>query len=172
MLNHPIFQPRNVYLISLLVSIGALGAALVAQFAFDLKPCILCLYARIPYVILIAVCVVALLRNSKANETERLIFMVLVWLGFVASFAIAFFHVGVEQHWWQLTGGCPVEKLAAKTPDAMLAELLATPLAPCDKVAWKLFGLSIVIWNALLALVMNDYVLLALVAMKKRKQTP
>ena len=169
MLNHPIFQPRNVYLISLLVSIGALGAALVAQFAFDLKPCILCLYARIPYAILILVCIAALLRHNKASQTEQLVFMVLVWLGFVASFAIAFFHVGVEQHWWQLTGGCPVEKLGDKTAEQALAELLSTPLAACDKVAWELFGLSIVIWNALLALVMNDYVLLALVAMKKKK---
>lgn len=166
MFTHPIFQPRNVFLISLLVAIAALGAALVAQFGFGLKPCILCLYARIPYAVLIVVCAVALLRPDK----EHLFFLVLIWLGFVVAFAISFFHVGVEQHWWELAGGCPVEKLKALTPDEMLAELLATPLAKCDEVAWRLFGISIVIWNTLLALVMNDYVLMALVAMKTKKK--
>ena len=161
----PIFQPRNVFLISLLVAIGALGAALVAQFGFGLKPCVLCLYARIPYAVLIIISAVALLRPEK----EHLVFLVLIWLCFVAAFAVSFFHVGVEQHWWELTGGCPVEKLQAQTPDDMLAELLATPQAKCDQVAWRLFGMSIVIWNTLLALVMNDYLLMALVAMKKKK---
>ncbi|NDE90355.1 MAG: disulfide bond formation protein B [Alphaproteobacteria bacterium] len=157
-----IFAPSTVFLISLIVAISALGAAFVAQFSFGLKPCILCLYARVPYVFLIIVSVLALLNGEKHNR----LFLILLTIGFLASLAIAGFHVGVEQHWWELSGGCPVEKLAAKTSEEMLADLLATPLAPCDKVAWKVFDISIVIWNAALSLVMCAYLLLALLKKK------
>ncbi|MDX1921939.1 MAG: disulfide bond formation protein B [Alphaproteobacteria bacterium] len=155
-----LFHPRCVFILSLLVAIAALGAALVAQFVFDLKPCILCLYSRIPYALLIPLSLVALLYPEKNHR----LFLILIMVLFFASFCIAFFHIGVEQHWWQLSGGCPVEALdTTKTSEQMLAELLATPLAPCDKVAWRLFGISIVIWNAALALAMHDYVLIAFV---------
>ncbi len=160
----PIFFPRNVFLICLLVSIGALSAALVAQFGFDLKPCILCLYARIPYLCLIVICAVALLRPNK----EHSVWMLIIWFGFMAAFAISMFHVGVEQHWWELSGGCPVEKLGDKTPEQALAELLTTPMVACDKVAWKIFDVSVVIWNAALALGMSDVVIMAW-ALNKRK---
>lgn len=159
-----LFQPRLVFVLSLLVAIAALGAAFTAQFVFDMKPCILCLYSRIPYALLIPVCLAALLRPEK----DQRLFLILIMVLFFASFCISLFHVGVEQHWWELSGGCPVEKLdTTKSSEQMLAELLATPLAPCDKVAWRLFGVSIVIWNAALALAMHDYLLIALLLRRK-----
>ncbi len=161
----PIFQPRIVFLISLLVSIAALSAALIAQFVFDLKPCILCLYTRIPYVVLIILSAVALLRPEK----EYNLFLILIWLAYAAAFAIGLFHIGVEQHWWELSGGCPVQKLGDKSPEQALAELLTTPLVPCDKVGWKIFDVSVVIWNAALALGMNDYLVLAWAIHNKKK---
>jgi disulfide bond formation protein DsbB len=161
----PIFNPRNVFIISLLAACGALGAALIAQFGYGLKPCILCLYARIPYVFLIIAASAALLMKDKYTKQ----FLIAIGVGFFAAFCVAFFHIGVEQHWWELAGGCPVEKLDAKSSQEMLAQLLATPLAPCDKVGWRLFGMSIVIWNAVFSLLMHDYVLLAYVFNIKKK---
>ncbi len=152
-----VFKPRHVFALSLLVSIVALVAAFMAQFGLDLKPCILCLYARIPFAILKLVCVVALFRP----ELEVFFFLVLITVVFFASFGLSVFHVGVEQHWWELSSGCPVEPLNAKTTQMALAELLTTPQVPCDQVAWRILGISVVIWNALLAFGMGGYVTLA-----------
>lgn len=160
-------EPRPVFYICLLAATLALGSALVAQFGFGLKPCILCLYARIPYAAAMVLCVVALLRPAGDHK----LFLTLIMIAFFAAFAIAFFHVGVEQHWWELSGGCPVEKLNAKTSADALAELLATPLAPCDKVAWKLFDISIVIWNAVFSLAVHDYVMLAFALQFRKPRT-
>lgn len=164
--NLALFKPRNVFIITLLAAIGALGAALVAQFVYGLKPCILCLYARVPYAFIILVSIAALLSGEKQQK----LFLAMIGAGFLMAFAVAMFHVGVEQHWWELSGGCPVEKLDTnKTSEQMLAELLATPLAPCDKVGWSLFGISIVIWNAAFSLMMHDFVLLAYIFGLKKK---
>ena len=37
----------------ILVGVGSLGAAYTAQFGFDLEPCVLCLYQRVPFAIAI-----------------------------------------------------------------------------------------------------------------------
>jgi disulfide bond formation protein DsbB len=151
-----LFQPRTVFILSLLAAVGALGAALIAQFVFGLKPCILCLWQRIPYAVLIGVTLVALLLSSKPKITTPL--LVLTSLLFVVSAGLAFFHFGVEQRWWSLQGGCPIQAMSGKSADQMLEELLATPQARCDEVAWRLFGLSITVWNTVFSAAMAIYV--------------
>src|SRR5262249_28466036 len=147
------------FLLTLLVSVGALGAAYVAQFVFDLKPCELCLWQRWPYMALIVTSLVAVIWGSglgtrvsgnvspEVRGPRPVIFLALFILFFLTSAGLAFFHVGIEQHWWVLEKGCPVGELKGKTEAEILAELLATPLAECDKVAWKLLGFSITVWN-------------------------
>jgi disulfide bond formation protein DsbB len=84
-------------------------------------------------------------------------------LCFLASTGISFFHIGVEQHWWTLGGGCPVMSFDDKTSEQALAELLMTPTVPCDQVAWRFLELSITVWNTALSLVMSLYVAMAMV---------
>ncbi|HVY12961.1 MAG TPA: disulfide bond formation protein B [Alphaproteobacteria bacterium] len=148
-----LFQPRTAFLLTLLAALGALGAALAAQFVFGLKPCIMCLWQRLPYALLIVGAVIALL---KPNAAPRL-FLIAFLLLFMASAFLAFFHFGIEQHWWSLENGCKVEALKAKTEAEILAEILSTPQAECDKVAWSLFGASITVWNMLFSGAMALY---------------
>lgn len=152
MLPAALFNPRHAFFVCFLVAFGALGAALVAQFVFDMKPCILCLWQRLPYLLIITFSFFGFVR---ADFTKAM--LILILLAFLASFGLAFFHVGVEQHWWELSGGCPVESLEGASQEEALAKILATPLAPCDKVAWRLFGFSITVYNAALSLGMSAY---------------
>jgi disulfide bond formation protein DsbB len=152
----PLFQPRNALLIAFLVSLAALGSALVAQFAFDMKPCVLCLYQRVPYLLLFLGALAGLM---LAKPFPKIIPPLLAFMAvlFAASAGVAFFHVGVEQGWWVFGAGCPVINLEGKSAEEALAQLLTTPQADCSKVAWSFLGLSITIWNVLLSLVMLDY---------------
>ena len=79
---------------------------LASVFAFQywggLQPCVLCIYQRYPYGIAIALSLTALAlaaRPEGAGVSRR--FVQTCALVFAAGFAIAVFHVGVEQHWWQ-----------------------------------------------------------------------
>ncbi len=50
MFANPDTAPRYIPLAILAASVAALGAAYIAEYAFGLEPCILCLYQRLPFV--------------------------------------------------------------------------------------------------------------------------
>ena len=66
--------------------------------------------------------------------------------------AIAAFHVGVEQHWWQGTAECGAVDGAADSLEALRAQILTAPTVRCDEVPWSLFGISMAGYNFLVSL--------------------
>ena len=136
-------NPTRLYpLLLAAVGAGALVMAYVAQYGFDLEPCILCLYQRIPYA------VVAILGfiGMRWPHMVRHVFA-LAALVFVAGAAIAFYHVGVEQNWWASATGCTGELSASLTTADLLQSLESAPPKPCDAVDWTVFGVSMAGWN-------------------------
>ena len=68
----------------------------------------------------------------------------------LGSAGIAFFHVGVEQHWWAGTSGCGASLIDPHlTAEELRARIEAAPMVRCDQVAWSLFGLSMAAYNLL-----------------------
>ena len=131
-----------------LVSAGALTAALTAQYVFGLEPCILCLYQRAPFVIALVLAVIGLafFRQKSAPVVA------LCALAFAANAVIAFYHVGVEQHWWKsFLEGCAVPDLGSD-PAALLDNIMNAPAVRCDEIAWKdpVFGQSMAFYNVIL----------------------
>ncbi|MBI3419920.1 MAG: disulfide bond formation protein B, partial [Proteobacteria bacterium] len=107
--------------------------------------------------VLIIVSAAAIILTRRAPPLTPA-FLGLCTLLFLASAGVAFFHTGVEQHWWKLEDGCKVIPLTATDTAAVLAQIMATPQAHCDEIAWKLFGLSITVWNTALSLAMAMYI--------------
>ena len=144
-------RTRDPIFIALIFSIAALAAAFTAQYGFGLRPCELCLIQRVPFGVVIFLCLMALGLRLDAKKTAAV--MALCFFAFAADAGIALYHTGVEQHWWagpvSCTGGLgtvhSVEDLAA---------LLSKPIniPQCDKVAWSLFGISMAGYNLLLCL--------------------
>ena len=135
----------------LIVAAGALalGTAFAAQYLGGLRPCILCLYQRYPYGVAIVLGLAGLALAGRPGAL-RLV-LALAGLAFLASAAIAAFHVGVEQHWWQGTDACAGAVVPGLTVEELKAQLLAAPIVRCDEVPWSLFGVSIAGWNLLYA---------------------
>jgi len=141
--------PRLVPVLIVSACIGALSTAYTAQYAFDLEPCILCLYQRIPYAL---AGVIALAAIMMPRGVLRYVLVVLCVPVFLVSAGIAFYHVGVEQHWWTSAAGC-----GGSIPDVMSAAdlqlgLLDTPQKSCDQLDWTLFGLSMATYNVVASL--------------------
>jgi len=130
------------------VGAGALAMAYIAQYGFGLEPCILCLYERIPYAL------VAIL-GFTAMRWPHLVrpMMAMAVAVFAFSAALAFYHVGVEQHWWASATGCTGGNLPTTMTTAdLLKSLEAPPPKPCDAVDWTLFGVSMAGWNVVFSI--------------------
>lgn len=132
---------RLIPLAILAVSLGALGTAYTAEYAFGLEPCRLCLYQRVPYAVtaILALLMFGLPRRYLAAAVT------LSFVVFLAGAGLAFHHVGVEQDWWASAASCGASTELPATTEELLASL--TPEPPCDTPAWTLFGVSMAGYN-------------------------
>jgi disulfide bond formation protein DsbB len=94
-----VLHPARASLLLALVSAAILLAALALQFLDGLAPCPLCIWQRWPYVALVALGVIGWRWRPRA----LLGIATLVLLG---GAGLAAYHVGIEQGWWALPGGC------------------------------------------------------------------
>jgi disulfide bond formation protein DsbB len=134
---------RLVALFVLAVSTMALATAFIAQYGFGLKPCILCLIQRVPFVLAGAVAALALL--PRVGERARRALLVVAGLAFLVNAGVAVYHVGVEQKWW-VSGCVPTEDAAVQVTD--LAAMMAKPVeARCDEPAWEFYGITMAAMN-------------------------
>jgi len=143
---------REASLLLALVAAAALGAALVAQFGFGLEPCHLCTIQRMPYAFAFLFALGAAVERGESRQ--RAFLLGLAASCFAANAGFAFFHVGVEQHWWE--SACSGGESLSNSAGGLLAKLAQGKAAPqCDSVPFELFGVSIagmnVIGSAILA---------------------
>jgi len=117
-----------------------------------LPPCELCLHQREGYWIALAVALVGVAGSKVWRSAPRAVALLLGFI-FLGEAALAAYHAGVEWRWWpgpaSCTGGHGVVK-----PSDMLALLKGARMTvvQCDQAAWRLLGLSMAGWNALVAL--------------------
>ena len=148
-------QPRGALALAALASATALAAAFIGQYGFELQPCVLCVYQRWPYVIVIALSVIALgLHGRKLGRKLAAGALLVSALTLVTGTGIAAYHVGVEQHWWAGSAGCVGQGGTAQTLEALRAQIMATPVTRCDEVAFSLFGVSMAGYNFIASLVL------------------
>ncbi|HXQ52351.1 MAG TPA: disulfide bond formation protein B [Stellaceae bacterium] len=133
---------RRAILAVLAASIAVVGGALLFQYVGGLAPCELCLYERWPYYIAIVAAAVLL-----AAGRWRVTGGALLTLVFIASTALAFYHVGVEQHWFAGPTACTGSGAAAGSIDDLRAQLLHQQPVQCDQPQWALVGVTLAAWN-------------------------
>lgn len=141
--------PLTASSILMLAAAAAIGAALTAQYGFGLHPCPLCIYQRIPYFIAFLLGLAAILPARRGKPKAAALLIALTAPVFLTGAAIAFYHHGVEQHWWSsFIEGC---KVTLDAPDAqsLLDQIMAAGPARCDEIPWKdpVFGQSMAAWN-------------------------
>ena len=137
----------------LLIASGAvLGTALLSQYWGGLAPCELCLVQRWPWAAAIVIALVVLL---VGEQVPLLWVALLLGLVFAISVVLAFYHVGVEQHWFAGPAACTASEGGAMTLEQMKQQILGTAPVLCDRPAWALFGVSLAGLNLLASLVMT-----------------
>ena len=117
----------TVLILALLASLFSLAFALVSEYGFHLKPCELCIFQRIPYAV---VCLLALLGLWKKRWARGIV--LLVAFSFLIDSGIAFYHAGVEQHWFPGPEAC-TDKGGAET--LTVEQILEKLRKSCDRLA-------------------------------------
>jgi disulfide bond formation protein DsbB len=136
----------------LMVSAIVLGTALLSQYWGGLAPCELCLMQRWPWTVAIVISLVVVLVGERAGLAWVPLLLGLV---FAVSVVMAFYHVGVEQHWFAGPTACTASEGGAMTLEQMKQQILGTAPVLCDRPAWTLFGVSLAGWNLLASLIMT-----------------
>ena len=133
---------------------AALGTAFISQYVYGLHPCILCIYQRVPYALIVLFAALGI-GLSRSSPRAPHLFIGLTALAFAANAVIAFYHTGVERKWWKsFLEGCSVPNLEGNITD-VLAQIAATPVVRCDEIPWTdpVIGLSMANYNVLVCLI-------------------
>ncbi|WP_245263445.1 disulfide bond formation protein B [Azorhizobium doebereinerae] len=143
---------RSPAAVALVVALGAafaLASAWFFQLVVGLAPCPLCLDQRLPYYAAVPIGLLLALVGRSRPEAARLGLWLLAALMAVDA-GIAIYHAGVEWRFWEGPTACT--GTAPPMVSDIMSALKSTRVPRCDEAAWRLFGVSMAGWNALLAL--------------------
>jgi disulfide bond formation protein DsbB len=153
----------------LAVSAAVLGTALLSEYWGGLAPCELCLLQRWPWAAaIVRSLVVVLVGDRPALPWVALILGIV----FAIGIAFAFYHVGVEQHWFAGPSACTASSTGAMTLEQMKQQIMGTAPVLCDRPAWALYGISMAGFNLLASLIMAVFCFLAFVRARRPARSP
>lgn len=126
----------------------ALAAAWYFQLVVGLAPCPLCLDQRLPYYAAIPLGLLAFAAARTGRITLARVLLGVIGLAMVGNMGLAIFHAGVEWKFWSGPTACTGAPVMTGN---VLSALKGARVPRCDEAAWRLFGVSMAGWNALIA---------------------
>jgi disulfide bond formation protein DsbB len=128
------------------ISIISLSYAFFVEYILGFEPCILCLYQRIPYFLLI---ILSISGAIFPNKKQILYFLAII---IFAAICLAAYHTGVERAFFDPTATC---NMGVRIPDNISLEevrelLYNAPIANCTVASYKIFKLSMTEWNLIM----------------------
>jgi disulfide bond formation protein DsbB len=148
--------PRTAPVAATALVIAAVGAATMLgayyfQYALHYQPCPLCLEQRIPYYVAIPLALlVAVAAKRQAPRSVLMAGFAALALVLLIGMAIAAYHAGVEWHLWAGPQECSGDPNFGRT-GSLIEQLNTVRVVRCDEAPWRLFGLSLAGYNALIS---------------------
>jgi len=146
-------KPANAAFAAAAIMFAALCGAWYFQYVLHYEPCPLCYQQRIPYYFAIPLgLLLAAFALRGANRTLVRYGLYLLALILIVSVGLGVFHAGVEWKLWQGPTTCAAGA-PSTAPVGNILEALKKPVraVPCDEAAWRLFGISLAGYNALIS---------------------
>ena len=137
------------YLFIILLCVTSIFYAFFVEFFLGYKPCILCKYQRVPYVLGL---IIALFGFFKPSNTKMCIY---IFLTFLISMTLSGYHVGIEQELYQSIFNCSDDNLSI-LEEGKLLESLNVINPDCKNVNFAVFGVSLATINFLLSFVISS----------------
>ena len=140
------FEIKKFYTIIFLISLLSLLIALYIEYYLGYRPCKLCIYQRIPYLIAIFLTFLGIIYSKKS------IWLYALLLIFFSSFLLSGYHLGIEQEVFKEFSGCTGNSLNIMDKTELL-KILKSQVNGCKNVDFRIFGLSLATINFLLSTV-------------------
>ena len=139
---------KKFYIIILTLSFFSLIAALYVEYILGFKPCILCIYQRIPYAIAILISLIAFFIGN------RNILLIILGLTFLSAILLSGYHVSIEKGIIEPIFSCTGENIKAFDKEEILKSL--NNIQPdCKDVDFSIFGVSLATLNFIISFVLT-----------------
>ena len=139
---------KKFYIIIFTLSFFSLAAALYVEYILGFKPCILCIYQRIPYAIAILISLIALF------VVNRNILLIILGLTFFAGILLSGYHVSIEKGIIEPLFSCTGENIKSLEKEEILKSL--NNIQPdCKDVDFSIFGVSLATLNFIISFVLT-----------------
>ena len=142
------FIRKNTEYFLITLSFCILISTLLIEYVFDFPPCKLCIYQRIPY-LLIIIFGIGLVFFKKIREF-LFIFIILQ----VVNLFIASFHSLVERGVVEYEMNCTSTGSDIQTIDELRKFLDKVPIAKCNEILFSIMGLSLANLNLIVSILL------------------
>ena len=144
-------QINNIFLIVILAIISlTVISALIIQYWLGHEPCKLCLYERIPYFLSMLLIIKIIFIKKYERVTLLILFLV-----FMTSTALAFYHFGIEQGFFNESLACTTGDLSKTLSKEELLEQLKQNRISCKDVSFRILGFSLAAINTIFSLILS-----------------
>ena len=116
-------------------------SAYYIEYILKVPACSMCIYQRIPYFLSTVIIVVFFL---KKIDFKKLI--IILFLFTLINTGLSFYHIGIEQGFFNELNTCKDEINASNTKD-LLSQLKSKGVVSCKEVGFTIFGLSLATIN-------------------------
>ena len=140
---------KTIYSI-LFLSIFAIIFAYYVELVLGHQPCNLCLFERIPYILVITIIITLLV----FRDLEKILFS-LIGIVFLISFFLSIYHVGIEQEIFNESSVCSAGSNMDILDKEELMKNLTNQRISCKNVTFYIFGLSLATINAFISLIIS-----------------
>ena len=139
---------KKFFIIVFTTSFFSLAVALYVEYVLGFKPCILCIYQRIPYAIALLISLIAFFKGNKKT------LLVILGLTFMASVLLSGYHVSIEKGIIEPIFSCTGENIKALEKEEILKSL--NNIQPdCKDVDFSIFGVSLATLNFIISFVLT-----------------
>jgi len=139
---------KKIFLYLLIYSFLSLSFALFLEYVLNYKPCQLCLYQRIPYLLILIFSFVGFF------FPKNLYWLYTIMIFFISSTIISGYHSGIEFGLLNESSSC-ASNLIENLDKTKLLESLNNSMPNCKDIEFKLFGLSLATINFLISFALS-----------------
>ncbi len=155
------FDIKKYFLLIFLISIISLLSAVYIEFVLNEKPCKLCMYQRVPYIISIFICFLGFASQKK------IIWLSFLTLTFIFSSILAGYHVGIENNIFSEFSGCTNSNMNLINKSDII-QSLNKKLPSCKEVNFEILGLSLATINLFISIFISLYTIKLVINEKNR----
>ena len=137
-----------IYLLVFILLI--LISAFIIEYQLGHKPCKLCIYERVPY--FLSILLIGKLFFTRGYEK---IILLILFLVFVISAILAFYHFGIEQGFFKESLSCVAVNFSENLSKEELLNQLEQNSISCKDVSFKILGFSLAAINTIFSITLS-----------------